>query len=76
MVDIAWDAAGRFDSPVRIVALMVATGALLREESRGGHCRVDFPAAEATGRHSETTLDAALRTAGAFAGTAPARRVA
>lgn len=59
-----------------IVALMVATGALLREESRGGHCRVDFPAAEATGRHSETTLDAALQTAGAFAGTAPARRVA
>ncbi len=59
-----------------IVALMVATGALLREESRGGHCRVDFPATEAMGRHSETTLDATLHIADALAGAHPARRVA
>jgi L-aspartate oxidase len=31
-----------------VVALMVATAALMREESRGAHCRTDFPTAART----------------------------
>ncbi|MBB3810178.1 L-aspartate oxidase [Pseudochelatococcus contaminans] len=46
-----------------IVALMIATGALLREESRGGHYRTDFPHPAPGAMHSETTLDATLRIA-------------
>lgn len=42
-------------------ATLVAAGALLREESRGGHFRTDFPeTSEAWEHHTEITLDRAL----------------
>jgi len=42
-------------------ATLVAAGALLREESRGGHFRTDFPGtSEAWEHHTEITLDQAL----------------
>ena len=45
-------------------ALLIAAGAFLRRESRGGHFRTDFPAADpAQARRSFITLDEALRVA-------------
>ncbi|HEY9012565.1 MAG TPA: L-aspartate oxidase [Devosia sp.] len=42
-------------------ATLVAAGALLREESRGGHFRTDFPeTSECWEHHTEITLDQAL----------------
>jgi L-aspartate oxidase len=46
------------DDDLSLVALMVAEAALRREESRGGHFRVDHPVPATLARHSETTLDA------------------
>ncbi len=40
-------------------ALLVAAGAYVRKESRGAHCRLDQPAADANSRHSFLTLAAA-----------------
>ena len=37
-------------------AKLVAAGALVRQESRGAHCRSDFPQTDATGRRSFLTL--------------------
>ncbi|MGI6246069.1 MAG: L-aspartate oxidase [Pseudochelatococcus sp.] len=59
------------DDDRALVALTVATAALQRRESRGGHCRTDFPAAAALARHSETTLAAMLRLADAMQDAAP-----
>lgn len=42
------------------VGLMMAVSALQREESRGAHCRTDFPFHDAVARRSKITLDAAL----------------
>ena len=39
-----------------LVALFIAHGALAREESRGGHFRVDFPSRAAEARSSRLTL--------------------
>ena len=45
-------------------ALLVAAGAYLRRESRGGHFRTDYPAADPVWAHrSFITLDEALRLA-------------
>jgi L-aspartate oxidase len=45
-------------------ALLIAAGAFLRRESRGGHFRTDFPASDpAQARRSFITLDEALRVA-------------
>ena len=41
-------------------ATLIAAAALLREESRGGHYRTDFPHAAATAVSTEMTLDRAL----------------
>ncbi len=40
-------------------ALLVAAGAYARKESRGAHCRLDRPAADAEPRHTYMTLDGA-----------------
>lgn len=48
------------------VALMMTTSALRREESRGAHCRVDFPAHSAVARRSRLTLGAAIEAAAAL----------
>jgi L-aspartate oxidase len=49
-------------------ALLVAAGAYLRRESRGGHFRTDFPATDpAQARRSSLTLDEALRLAQSLA---------
>ncbi|MCK0198689.1 L-aspartate oxidase [Ancylobacter sp. 6x-1] len=42
--------------PAATVALMVARGALAREESRGGHFRADAPQTAASGLHARITL--------------------
>ncbi|MEP9376826.1 L-aspartate oxidase [Aquabacter sp. CN5-332] len=44
-----------------LLAALIAAAALSREESRGGHFRSDFPATDAAPRHSEFTLNDALR---------------
>ena len=54
------------------VALLLATAALRRTESRGAHQRSDHPAADARPRHSDLTLDAARRVAGDLATGRPA----
>ena len=40
-----------------IAARFIATGALLRQESRGGHARSDFPETSNSARHTVLTLD-------------------
>lgn len=59
-----------------LVALMVASQALKREESRGGHFRSDFPLTAADAVHSETTLDATLAFAESLREAPIVRRVA
>ncbi|WP_181705854.1 L-aspartate oxidase [Chthonobacter rhizosphaerae] len=50
------------------VGLLVATAALARTETRGGHCRADHPAADpAQARRTVTTLAAAKAAAAALA---------
>jgi L-aspartate oxidase len=44
-------------------ALMVTAAALMREESRGGHYRADFPKTDAVARRTFLTLDEARRIA-------------
>jgi L-aspartate oxidase len=44
-----------------LTALFVVTSALLREESRGAHQRLDFPTAKAEARHNYMTLNQALK---------------
>jgi L-aspartate oxidase len=46
------------------IPLMIALGALRREESRGAHCRSDFPDTAADAVHSRMTLDEALEKLG------------
>ncbi|GAB4066372.1 L-aspartate oxidase [Ancylobacter sonchi] len=56
--------AGAGDDDAARVALMIATLALARTESRGGHFRADHPLPAAHARPSRTTLEAALAVAG------------
>ena len=56
------------------VALMIALAAQRREESRGAHCRTDFPAKASQARRATLRLDAALAVAEADAPTALERR--
>ncbi len=57
------------------VALMIAHAAQRREESRGAHCRTDFPDKASEARRSTLRLDVALAAAGERAPAAPGRRV-
>ena len=54
------------------VALMIALAALRREESRGAHCRTDFPLKASEARRSTLRLASALAFAGDRAPTAAA----
>jgi L-aspartate oxidase len=57
-------------------ALLVAASAWSRRESRGAHCRADYPAEiPALARRTMTTLAAAREVAASLAGSAPARIV-
>jgi L-aspartate oxidase len=56
------------------VALMIALAALRREESRGAHCRTDFPDKASEARRATLRLDSALASVGAGAPPASARR--
>ncbi|MCP9234160.1 MULTISPECIES: L-aspartate oxidase [unclassified Mesorhizobium] len=49
-----------------LVSLMIAVAALGREESRGAHCRSDFPLHDADARPSRLTLHSAMRAAAAL----------
>jgi len=53
--------ASKGDDDLALVALMIASSALQREESRGGHFRADYPLTAANAQHSETTLGETLR---------------
>ncbi|UVC15220.1 L-aspartate oxidase [Mesorhizobium onobrychidis] len=66
----AHDSAG---SGPALVALMIAIAALRREESRGAHCRSDFPSRDADARSSRLTLSSALQAAAALSCRAPVR---
>ncbi|WP_027145998.1 L-aspartate oxidase [Mesorhizobium sp. WSM3626] len=46
-----------------LVAMLIAIAGLRREESRGSHCRSDFPGREAAARPSRLTLCTAFETA-------------
>jgi L-aspartate oxidase len=59
-----------------LVALMIASSALQREESRGGHFRADFSLPAANAEHSETTLSETLRLAEGLREAPIVRRVA
>jgi L-aspartate oxidase len=48
------------------VALMMTVSALRREESRGAHCRTDYPAQSAIARRSRLTLGEAIEAAAEF----------
>lgn len=54
-------------SDAALVGLMMAVNALKREESRGAHCRVDFPRRAAEAKRSVITLERALKAARAVA---------
>jgi L-aspartate oxidase len=57
-------------------ALLVAASAWSRRESRGAHCRADYPAeVPALAHRTITTLSAAREVAAALAAAAPARAV-
>ena len=56
------------------VALMIAVAAQRREESRGAHCRTDFPDKASEARRATLRLDSALALAGDCAPTTPERR--
>ncbi|ESY78562.1 hypothetical protein X739_31820 [Mesorhizobium sp. LNHC220B00] len=46
-----------------LIALMIAIAALRREESRGSHCRSDFPTRRAQARTSRLTFASAMTVA-------------
>src|SRR5262249_43314769 len=54
-------------------ALIVATAAWSRRESRGSHCRSDYPAENAVANRTMTTLAEARAVAQSLAEDAPAR---
>jgi L-aspartate oxidase len=56
------------------VALMIAVAALQRRESRGAHCRADFPDKASEARRATLRLDQALAFAGDCAPSARERR--
>lgn len=56
-----------------LVALMIATAALGREESRGSHYRSDFPGRDADARSSRLTLRSAIQAAVALGWRPPTR---
>lgn len=49
--------AGHGQGPILVAARLIVTAALAREESRGGHCRIDFPATDPVGVRTFVTLD-------------------
>ena len=56
-------AAGRRGLEARsmmLVASMIARSALFREESRGAHCRTDFPARDDAAWHCHTLLQGSV----------------
>ncbi|UVK35661.1 L-aspartate oxidase (plasmid) [Mesorhizobium sp. AR10] len=56
-----------------LVSLMLAVAALRREESRGAHCRSDFPRRDADACTSRLTLNSAMQAAAALSCRAPIR---
>jgi L-aspartate oxidase len=54
------------DADPAAVALMMTVSALRREESRGAHCRTDFPAQSIIARRSRLTLGEAIEAAAEF----------
>lgn len=54
--DIEAEAASPSLKNMLVSALLVAGGAYARRESRGAHCRLDYPDADAHSRHSFLTL--------------------
>jgi L-aspartate oxidase len=56
------------------VALMIALAALRREESRGAHCRTDFPGKASEARRATLRLASALAAVGAGAPPTLAQR--
>ncbi|RUW79827.1 L-aspartate oxidase [Mesorhizobium sp. M2A.F.Ca.ET.067.02.1.1] len=54
-----------------LVALMITIAALLREESRGSHFRIDFPRRDARSRSLRMTMDETLEAAAILSDTIP-----
>jgi len=52
-------------------AKLVAAGALVRHESRGAHCRTDYPATDIVGRRTMMTLSSAEQIAATKSGIQP-----
>ncbi|AJY45317.1 L-aspartate oxidase [Martelella endophytica] len=66
---------GGADADPAVVALSIAVFAAMRQESRGGHARIDFPETLSDGQRRSMTLDAVVAMARELSASGQARPV-